>query len=115
MATASGMPRVQLDRLSGTALSYARDITKPDGTLYASRPTKATPEARYIWRLVVYMVSPRPQHQCMPVTAWFELGPYTKVKGLLDELDAIADQIIDAVPVHQWHSVAQWGRVLGSV
>jgi hypothetical protein len=108
------MPRVQLNRLSAEALRYALEITKPDGRLYASKPGMATPEARYVWRMVVYMVSPKPQHQCMPVTAYFELGAYHKVKELLDNtLDPIADQIIDAVPVLEWHGVARWGRALG--
>lgn len=111
----TGMPRVDKSKLTRGAYFYASEITKPDGTLYASKPGKATPEGRYVWRMVVHMVSPRPAHQCMPVTAYFELGPYTEVKGLLDELDAIADQIIDAVPVEQWHGVKRWGRTLGYI
>lgn len=112
-----GMPAPDLSklRLGTDAGYYAREITRPDGRLYASKPGKTSPEARYVWRMVVYTVSPRPAHQCMPVTAHFELGPYSKVKGLLDQLDAIADQIIDAIPVEQWHGVKRWGRTLGYI
>lgn len=113
----TGMPAPDLSKLKlGTdAGYYAREITKANGRLYASKPAKVSPEARYVWRMVVYMVSPRPAHQCMPVTAHFELGPYTQVKGLLERLDAIADQIVDAIPVSQWHGVKRWGRALGYI
>lgn len=106
------MPRVELGRLSGEALRYAREITKKDGTLYASKPGKATPEGRYVWRMVVHTVSPRPAHQCMPVTAHFELGSYSETRALLTHLDQIADQIIDSIPVHQWHGVKRWSGIL---
>jgi len=107
------MPRVDGWFFSEEAMRYAKEITKPDGTLYASKPAKASPEGRHIWRMVVYMVSPRSAHQCMPVTAHFELGPYHKIKPLLDRLDRIADQIVDAIPVEQWHGVRRWASILG--
>ena len=109
----TGMPKV-VGPLSGQALRYAREITKDDGTLYASKPGKASPEGRYVWRMVVFLVSPRPQHQCMPVTAAWELGYWTDQRdALTKDLDAIADQIVDAVPVQQWHGVKRWGHALG--
>ena len=88
-------------------------ITRPDRSLYASKPGKASPEGRYIWRMVVFLVSPRPAHQCTPVTAHFELGTYHKIKPLLDRLDRIVDQIVDAIPVEQWHGVRRYASIIG--
>lgn len=109
----TAMPKVDGWLFSDQAVRYANEITRPDRSLYASKPTKASPEGRYIWRMVVYLVSPRAAHQCMPVTASFELGPYHEIKPLLARLDRIADQIVDAIPVDQWHGVRRYASILG--
>lgn len=109
----TGMPKVDGWLFSDQATRYANEITKPDRSLYASKPGKASPEGRYIWRMVVHLVSPRPAHQCMPVTAHFELGTYHEIKALLHRLDRIADQIVDAIPVEQWHGVRRYASIIG--
>lgn len=42
--------------------------------LRASRPTKAKGATQYIWRMVCFIVSPNPQHHCMPVGADFYIN-----------------------------------------
>lgn len=111
------MPAPDLSQLTKGAYMYASEIVRSDGTLYASKPGKASPEAQYIWRMVVYMVSPRTRHQCMPVTAeWGLAGKYgsryTDRKAVIAQLDAIADEIVDSIPVAQWHGVRRWSSIL---
>lgn len=106
-----------MSKLTRGAYWYASEIVRSDGTLYASKPGKASVEAQYIWRMVVYMVSPRQRHQCMPVTAEWGLASkygslYQDRKAVLAALDAIAAQIVDSIPVAQWHGVRRWSGVL---
>ena len=111
------MPAPDMSKLTRGAYMYASEIVRSDGTLYASKPGKASVEAQYIWRMVVYMVSPRPRHQCMPVTADWCLtskygSRYQERKAVIAELDAIADEIVDSIPVTQWHGIRRWSGIL---
>lgn len=113
----ASMPAPDISKLTKGAYMYASEIVRSDGTLYASKPSNASPEAQYIWRMVVYMVSPRSRHQCMPVTAeWCLAGKYGSLyeerKAVIAELDAIAGQIVDSIPVAQWHGVRRWSGIL---
>lgn len=68
----------------------------------------------YIWRMVAFQVSPISQHQCMPVTADFDLpGDFDKRREEAKALDAIVEKIVNSIPPSQWYGVARWGRALG--
>lgn len=103
-------------------MKIAEQIVKRNGQLYASKPKKASGEAQYVWRMVVFMVSNKPAHQCIPVTAEFDLpdkywngeNAHELRRARTKELDKLADAIIDTVPKHQWHGVMRWGHALGS-
>ena len=117
------MPVVQLEKLTGEALAYARRITR-NGRIRATKPeVKDLESARvaYVWRHVVFYVSPKREHQCMPVLADLELmgyaedalGSWEAAQAEARRLHQIAEQIVDAVPVSQWHGVLRWGRAFG--
>lgn len=108
--------------LVGKALDIAKEIVKKDGTLYSSRPQKASGEAQYVWRMVVFSLSSKPQHQCIPATAdwylgddywkdmtWKERSDYRKY------LDMIADAVVKTVPVTSQPGTLRWGRALGMI
>lgn len=68
----------------------------------------------YIWRMVAFMVSPMAAHQCMPVTAEFDLdGTFDSRREEAKRLDAIVDKVVNSIPVSEWHGVRRWGRALG--
>jgi len=109
----SGMPGIDFRTLGPEAREWASKIAHKDGTLRATRPSLSLDDgqAAYVWRMVVFYVSPRREHQCMPVVADFWL-PQQNRDQVREKLDRIVDQIVDAVPVSQWHGVQAWGRVL---
>jgi len=71
----------------------------------------------YVWRMVAFYVSPKGQHQCMPVTCDFDLpGSYGPEKrALMVELDRIVDIVANSISKDQWHGVRRWGQVFGIV
>jgi hypothetical protein len=72
--------------------------------------------AAYLWRMVAFNVSPHPRHHCMPVCAEFDLpGEGADRRRLVEELDALADRIVNAVPRDQWHGVIRWGNAPGMI
>ena len=121
------MPKIQFDTLAGEALSLAREIAFADGGLRKSKPKKASGRAKYVWRMVAFTVSPVSRHQCMPVTADFDLyedfdfsrSEFDRVSDLVraesKRLDKVADEIINTVPKNEWHGVMRWGRALGAI
>lgn len=67
----------------------------------------------YIWRMVAFYVSPIPAHQCMPMTADFDVpGTWSEKQDLLAHLDSIVDVIVDTIPKTQWSGVRRWAKVL---
>ena len=78
-------------------------------------------KSAYVWRMVVFSVSKKRQHQCMPVCADFDLpardstGKWSSstAREMSKELDQVVDVIVNAVPKSQWHGIARWGRALG--
>ena len=128
------MPNIPTDGLSDEALAYIGRITV-NGRLRASKP-KVTRRASgvlaygrrtyepdhdegcvaYVWRMVAFMVSPRSRHHCMPMTADFDLPGDCEARRVLSEgLDRIVNEIVDAVPKHQWHGIIRWGQVYGQI
>lgn len=96
--------------------------------LRASKPTvkkndPRTGEAAYVWRMVAFQVSPNGKHQCMPVTADWDLSydmqdpqRFEKRRARAKELDALVDRIVMAcVPLPRQHGVMRWGRALGYI
>ena len=132
------MPKVDLEKLSEILepeeFAIARRIVakqgKNKGRLRASKPyvdNKADPlsgKAAYVWRMVAFICSPIGQHNCMPVTADWDLPIRYRAyedkaqyradkKQLLDELDALVDKITATMPMSE--GALQWSRALGLV
>ena len=96
-------------------------VTKDDYVRrsYPTKPPKGVDErtwkiGRYIWRHIVFFVSPVRQHQCMPVLDIFYLPEDIRWddKEKIAELDKIVDRIVECIPKAQWHSVMRWAKVL---
>jgi hypothetical protein len=70
----------------------------------------------YVWRMVAFMTSPRHQHQCMPVSAEWDLPfqGYSNVMTYAQTLDVIVDAVMDCIPRDQWIGIMRWGRILGA-
>jgi len=121
------MPKVDLEKLATTnreAFYYAEAIVKKDGSgsIRASRPTldrdkPETGERAYVWRMLVFYVSSRPKHQCMPVMAecYLPQDDYDDRKDRAKELDVIVDTILDAVPAHERYGLKRWGEAFGMI
>lgn len=103
-------------------------LIKKDGTFRASKPKVTedpiTGKAAYVWRMAAFMVSPRRQHQCMPMTADFDLpaiSPETgkwscaEARKMAETLKPIEDAIVSAVDKSDWHGVIRWGQVFGAI
>lgn len=79
------MPKIDFSKIKSTeAKEIASMIVKSDGTLYASKPSKANGKGKFMWRMVALMCSPHGRHQCMPVTATFDLQDYFEDQGYSD-------------------------------
>lgn len=112
------MPKLNLEAagLTTQERKLAEQIVKPDGTLYASKPGKASGDAKYLWRMVAFGVSPIQKHQCLPMTADFDLeGEYQERLARGRELDQVAQRIERTVPIQERHGTMAWARVLGVV
>lgn len=70
--------------------------------------------AAYVWRHVVFSVSPEPQHHCMPVLDFCYL-PHGDHREWHDKLMPIIDAVTNAVPKSEWHGVRRWGQAFGLV
>lgn len=91
-----------------------------DDSIYGYTYRHLTPEAQgdaaYVWRMVAFMVSQNRQHQCMPVTAEFDLGgTYTERMSRAKTLDALVDKIVKIVPMRECHGALRWGKALGMI
>lgn len=80
------------------------------------------PHSYYIWRNVVFNVSPKPSHQCMPVTScfYFKKSDYENYEGEYDyqkrlsltkELDEVVNFIVNNIPKEHWYGVRRWVQV----
>jgi len=104
-------------------------LIKKDGTIRASKPKvtvsdSITGKAAYVWRMVCFMVSPKPAHMCMPCTADFDLPAYkpdtekwscVAARAMAKRLKPIEDAIVDSVDKTDWHGVIRWGQVFGAL
>ena len=111
--------------LTDAEIPIARKIIKSDGCIRASKPKvdeslPTTGKAAYVWRMVCFMVSPKPAHHCMPCTAEFDLPAYDEkgrwssavARDMAKELDLLVNKIVDGVDVSLWHGVHRWSQAL---
>jgi hypothetical protein len=127
----SNMPKVNIQDINNSYLSdedaaIISIIVKKNGAIRATKPkvNKNNPisgKAAYVWRMVVFSVSPKRQHQCMPCTATFDLPAYDEdgkwkceiSRKMSKELDKLVDHIVNSVPKTQWHGVSRWAKAFG--
>jgi len=134
--------------LTAEQMDLVKRFLKPDGTIRATKPEvkkvvthittvqteygpyqdehydcvdPAQGKAAYIWRHVVFMVSPKPAHQYLPTMDFCDLPDEVVSEGYLltnphiTELHRIADIVVDCVPVADWHGVQRWGQAMGQI
>ena len=119
------MPIVNLNNLSKAEsileLNAIKLILKRDGSIRATKPKMLdndmeTRRAAYIWRMVCFFVSPKRQHQCIPVTADFDLcdSDWKDRENVIPFLDSVVNDVVDTIPKSQWKGVHSWGMALGA-
>lgn len=141
------MPKVDLSKLnlSESDLALVKRFVKTDGSIRASRPPlpkmvvvgktnygsdeydydneegRQAGMAAYIWRWVVFMVSPVQAHHCMPCTDFCYLpreilrDGHSMDNPKLKHLHDVADAVIDSIPPSEWHGVRRWGNAMGVI
>ena len=124
------MPKVNLEQLEANLTEEEFNITKnflkKDGSIRSTKPKindkeSITGKSAYVWRMVVFMVSPKLQHQCMPVTASFDLpaiadnGKWCSqiAREQEAELKNVIDAVVDSIPKNEWHGVQRWAKAFG--
>lgn len=121
----SVMPAIDVAALMNTLSRDEFELVEPiiatqgknSGRLRASKPGNVDGRSMYIWRLVAFYVSPMRQHQCMPITADFDLPGenYHDRLMLARELDKIVDKVTDTIPMSEWYGVKRWGQAYGQI
>ena len=93
----------------------ATQVVKRNGVMYSSKPKKASGDAKYVWRMLAFFVSQNPQHQCIPVTAdWdLDIDSYDERRARAKELDTLVEKLENTIPIWERHGVLRWGRALG--
>lgn len=119
------MPQVDVSTLHTKLDAEQRAIAERvirNGRLRASAPDGQQEAcAHFVWRMVAFLTSPNPKHQCMPVMAecylWPKEGTTSEraeaARTLAKQLDVIVDAITDCIPKEQWAGVRRWGQVYG--
>lgn len=119
------MPKIDIEalNLSGEFLTITKNIiNSKTGELRASKPKDG--ESAYVWRMVAFQVSPKSQHQCIPVTADFgfpekywnsKINPsaHDDRRKRCKELDVLVDLIVNQIPKNKWHGILRWSKALG--
>jgi hypothetical protein len=134
--------------LTAEELDIVTRFIKADGSIRASKPTVermvvntevihteygdyldkkydcADPQqgkAAYTWRHVVFAVSPKREHHCIPTLDFCDLPDeitndgYMMTNPKLAALHRLADKVIDCVNIKEWHGVRRWGNALGTI
>jgi len=121
------MEKVRSNYLSEEETNILNVVVKKDSSVRASKPNvkgknkDLNGKASYVWRMVAFMVSKNPVHQCMPVCASFDIPAYDEdgkwrseiARRMEKELDVLVDMIVDAIDKTQWAGVHRWGKALG--
>ena len=122
------MPVINIENLNNDEKVIAEKIIGRGGKLRSSKPSDG--EAEYVWRLVAFMISPKPHHQCIPCSHDFgvmDIAPkVTKfckflnkeitqtdldwVRNRCKELNVIVDKIVDNVKIQNRHGVNRWTK-----
>lgn len=120
------LPKVNLEKLEQNMEGSTDEekeivgiVVKKNGQIRATKPkVKSLVEgkAAYVWRMVAFLVSSKPEHQCIPVTADFDIEirdengrwDVRAVERVTKELKRVEDAIVNAVPKEQWHGVHRW-------
>ncbi len=96
--------------------------TRPDpifktNWVYQDQDGEIAGKTAYVWRMVAFYVSPHPQHQCMPVTADFDLPAinHQDRRNQAKELDILVDKVTNLIPKSQWHGVTRWAKAFGAI
>lgn len=118
----TNMPKINTENINPDLLTDSEReifniIVKKDLSIRASKPKvkdALTGRAAYTWRMVVFQVSPKGQHQCMPVCANFDLKDedWENRREVEKELDKLIDIIVNAVDKSEWHGIRRWGNAL---
>ena len=111
-------PKVDLTIFSGETLDIVKQVFKNDGSLYKSKPTKASGEAKYVWRMLAFYMSTNRQHQCMPVTADFDLETYDEngkwsanlAHKKAKELDEVVNNVLKTIPNNNLPGLKRWKK-----
>lgn len=82
-----------------------------------------TGKAAYVWRMVVFYVSPNSRHHCIPVAADFDLPAFDEngkwraniAQEMAKELDVLVDKIVDLVPSEQRYGLNAWTKAFGKI
>jgi len=122
------MPKVNIEKVNvdGDDRKIFNLIVKKNGEIRATKPVlkhtdPLTGKAAYVWRMVCFIVSSKPQHHCMPVCAVYDLPAYDEngkwksriADEMANELKPLEDAIMGAVDKGQWHGAHRWGKALG--
>jgi hypothetical protein len=115
------MPKVNMLKLAAMTAKETelfKLVVKKDKSVRASKPnvkSYTTGMSAYVWRMTVFMISPKPAHQCMPVCADFDvrIRDFDERRKVTQELDLLVDKIIDAIDKKEWHGISKWRCALG--
>ena len=107
------------------AIAKAITVTRgKPGQLRASKPKvkdsdPITGKAAYVWRMVCFLISPKGQHHCMPITADFDLPAFVDGKwssaaarDMSKVLKPLEDAIVNSVPKTEWYGVRSWASAM---
>lgn len=110
---------IDIEKFNSEEASILSQILKKNGTLYSTKPKKASGDAKYIWRMLSFYISNNSQLQCIPTTADFDLETYDEngkwnarmAMNRSKELDRIVDSILSQIPDHLKHGLLRWKKV----
>ena len=78
------MPVLPMETIKETfdphEVALIEEIVKAGGVMKSSRPKRASGRAQFLWRSLVFGISPNPRHQCIPVTNG--ILPVRRAQGL---------------------------------
>ena len=122
----NNMPKInrnEIAPLTEEELNILNIVIKSDHSIRATKPKvkdDLSGKAAYVWRMVVFTVSKKRVHQCMPMTATFDI-PAFDLSGkwnckiadkMKKDLDQLVESIINTIPKSQWYGVKRWGSIL---
>ena len=116
------MPTINLDSLKSSLseedFSLAEMCVGRGSKLRASKPTK-NGDAAYVWRMVAFTASAKPQHWCIPCTAdfnmdrdlyWGSSENNARRRERICYLNGLADKILEIIPKEQHYGTRRWAK-----